>query len=413
LDAQTPAVYVYGDELQASQAQFAEIMSYDGSPHTPWLAGEVFNRLLPENLEKFKEYERATGMPEAAVEAKVAEETADCRSRVMEDLVSIYGDEAQERFSSDTELHVLIEERRTGFMKEATSREHELERCKSDFTTLVECAIEYGGLPITKEQLYQRLSGVKIGFSDMWNVFSLDATGTYDAKSHAVDVNIGLGDSDLRQAVFHELFHAISGQRITRNDTLILTDIESRRIGLKNSPQDRKVWLNEAITDSLANIFVRTSGPFLTNFGDTEKPLPLPITFESKDILEGYHAEIMAATLVLGKVPAHTLLRAYFTQDNDPFEEDQRAGIHAERELWRAVKIASGAKRIADLRLLEGGFDDDESKKQSLSIALSMAVSDSKVPRFKEKARQRTVWRNTAKRTRMLDKAKTYTKNLT
>lgn len=403
---QESAVYIHGDELKMLQTRFAEQIHPDASPHMPRFAGEVFDRILPVYLEREAEKARANGMPEDAISANIAEEWDDIRSRVMKDVIAIYGYKAPDMFSSDAELRELIKRQRDMFMDRATPREYELESYKNEFITFVEFAIERGGLPITKEQLHQRLDGVKIGFSAEQNLFNLEETGEYSIDRRSVLVHIGFLESDARHTVFHELFHAISGQRIIE-DEATLSGITLRRIGLEDGPNRRKTWLNEAITESLADIFTSDGGAFLTDFGDTDRPLPIPNTFTKEEIeAGGYHSEMMAASLVLTQISAHTLLRAYFAQDNDPFEEDQRAGAHAERELWRAIKVASGAERIRDLRLLERGFEDDKTKKRSLKIARKMERQDRKTSSRRRRRNEDAVWRNTEKRIRMLKAAK-------
>lgn len=409
-EAREPASYLFGDELRKLQALCANQTNHDGSPHTPWYPGEVFNRLLPNSLEEFRKHETSLGTTEEEITAKEQAEISDYHKIIIGDIETLYDIDAQQLFPSIASLHSFIEQRRDYFTKQANEREHMLDIYKSKFIELAEFAISHQGLPLSKQQLHYRLDGVRIGYSDPWNIAQSGAIGEYHPESHSISVHIKQFDSDLQKTIFHELLHAISGQRLVTKQSDNNEHIVAKRVGLNTSQGNQRYWLNEAVTESLTNLLTIEEGRYAVNFGDTSNALPMPNS-NNAGLYAAYSSEIESASLALMSIPANTLLRAYFAQDNDPFEEDQRAGVRAERDLWRAIKMASGVKRIKELRLLEHGFDNDQAKERSIDTALLMATYDNQLALIRKRLQRRAVQRNTRQRSKMINKARQYAKD--
>jgi hypothetical protein len=193
------------------------------------------------------------------------------------------------------------------------------------------------------------MNGISLEYVDPSDLPEPDWQGAYNAVGSVAMVSSRTSGPMVERAVFHELLHGISGQRL------------ASRVGLRNH-QGRR-WLNEAITELLANILCDQAGygPKVDFAGS--QSLSRSAAHYSTGLNLPFQAELysrykQALHHVATGLPNHILLRAYFAQDNDPFEADQRAGIHAERDLQRAIKVAGGTKAIAKLRLIDKAFDE-------------------------------------------------------
>jgi len=267
----------------------------------------------------------------------------------------------------DETLQQGLVEHHIAFMETAQSREVELLEAKASFAVRLHEAIDHQGLPLMHEQLDERLANVAIGFSDSFGARSRDR-GTYNPITHSVKIDSNETGEFLKQTVFHELMHAVSGSRYVKSDAK-LGNMDHRRGGLGQPGKDR-LWLDEAITDLLANIMLDKKGRNFNlgsdkrtlNFGSRRQDMHSVLRRLPGNEILTYYDYKSAAIDVLYEVPSKTLLRAYFAQNDDLFEADQRAGTHAERDFQRALKIAGGKGRIADMSKINKLFQPHDTK---------------------------------------------------
>lgn len=272
-------------------------------------------------------------------------------------------DESFDRNDNRQVLQKLLEWKKQ-FDEQASARYEHLQDLKAQFSKRMHRAIDEQGLPLAHEQLDARLEPVDLQFAHPLELG--DGTqggfGVINGVKKAY-INTELTSDKLPQTVFHELLHAVSGMQ--------LNDGELKRVGF-HFTEDNRVWANEALTDVLSYILLDNSEGMQYDFGDSERPLWLAAepgyastgsnitirtmrNFEARDrAYFTYKSVFIDATAA---IPAKTLLEAYFKQDGDhPFEVDQRAGSHAERELQRAIKRLGGIGRVAALREVNGLF---------------------------------------------------------
>lgn len=371
----TPAEYLYGDSLQAQH----EANRMSTSPDSPY----PYGRLLAESALKGAEYEkiilkhREGVLPDPSKSFDILSEDMPNKVHRNPWLESVEwginaarADLADRGFDKLAELdnEALKAELITNhhkFVETVQKRRPELVKAMESFVARMHQAIDQQGLPLTHEQLEQRLSGVAIGFRNRLN--DKNNSGDFNPAANEIEVPTDVAEDDIEHIIYHELLHAISGSRqVVDNDEII--GMESRRVGL-DQPNKSRLWLNEATTDLLANLLLDPNG-HEWDLGSLTRSLihsgsstiygvlgKLPDSRKS-----GYIDYKLAVLRVTQHIPTGVLLRAYFAQDHDSLETDQHAGAHAERDLQRAIKVAGGKSRIAKLRVIDQAFQTGNNK---------------------------------------------------
>lgn len=128
----------------------------------------------------------------------------------------------------------------------------EAEVYKSQFVERVEQAISVQGLPLDQEQLHSRMEQIQISVGDPLVLLALDSGGYYIPERRTAVVSASSTGHQLKQVLWHELLHHLSGQTIileTVEDGAL--DLRALRLGLAVKRTTDKVWLNEAITEQL------------------------------------------------------------------------------------------------------------------------------------------------------------------
>lgn len=313
---------------------------------------------------------------------------------------------------TDDKIDFYVKHRVANFEETIQEQSEMLDQGKEVFILIIQDAIEHQGLPISKQQLHDRLKGLTLSTTDPLN-YSEGFGGVYNPLNHHVELNSHLGANDNRHVLMHELVHAISGKRIIANPSSTLGS-KVRTFGLEEPTS--KLWLNEGITDMLAYVLWEESGQKL-DFGSTNKPL-IDVTTEKGQLLlanmqeflkseahstDGYNHYNTVAIKMLTQIPAYTLMRAVLAQNNDPHEADQMAGTHAERDLQRALKVAGGVEMLKKMRIVEQAFKE---KNYDLANAVAddvVANPPGPVQRFKNK---RSVAAHTKKYQAQIQRAK-------
>ncbi len=255
---------------------------------------------------------------------------------------------------NDVSLVRRLVQRQEEFFRDATDREIEIAELCGWFALRAHDAVDVQGLPLTHEQIDDRLSGVEIGFSDLLNQRLAD--GDYMPLTRRV--RISSGAKNVRRVGFHELWHALSGRSVDKFGRVFAVMRPRGRAGRSR---------NEATTDLGATIFLDETAGHTYQFDDSGSALWNPSPRESiarlasRSFLEYsqtnyYGAEKEAWVNLTQRVPAKVLMDAYFKQNNDPFEEDKRAGTHAIRELYRSMFRAGGAQRLLEVRAIDELF---------------------------------------------------------
>lgn len=242
------------------------------------------------------------------------------------------------------------------FLLIAHGREAELEQAKLAFVSRMHYAIESQGLPLTRVQLKSRMEEASLGFQDPLNG-PIERLAVCDLEQRQVLVNIDRHPDDIKADVFHELLHLVSGVQLSG------TVPAKNRIGLE-LPFRKRLWLNEAVTDLLANILLSPNG-FEWDFASSEVPLLYATSgYEAMDAHTAmaqsrglqYRIEKLAALDATKGVSTGVLLGAYFAQNNDHSIGDKRAASHAERELQRVLKASNGVESVKQLREIDANF---------------------------------------------------------
>ena len=237
---------------------------------------------------------------------------------------------------------------RERFLAHSELRRGELGEIHGEFMERMYGDIDQHGLPLSHEQLEARVGSTELQFFDPLG--NAGRVGWYDPVRNRLVVSIGEAGQKFQHVVFHELFHAASGKRGAG-------DIWTAGLSLR---ERNRTWMNEGITDGFATAVV---GGETVDLG-TDRPLwDLWSSAQQFTRVASLNAELssalytryfmVAASLTQG-VSARILANAYYKQDNDLYETDQRAGTHAERELQRAMKRVGGVGRVGLLRQLNG-----------------------------------------------------------
>jgi hypothetical protein len=134
-----------------------------------------------------------------------------------------------------------------------------LPKLKSCFRSDIKKALEEGRMPpIPEDRIDRRLEEVDIYFVDPLN-YPDDRLGDYSTKTDTATIGFGSEPGTWQEIYDHEMFHALSGKTILHdreNEDFDENDralkFETQRLGLSFRRQRGLVWLNEAITETLA-----------------------------------------------------------------------------------------------------------------------------------------------------------------
>ena len=384
-----PASYLYGEELLAHQiADRDKVPSPSNEGFYPWAPGE----LVVSAMSMAQDWQdRRSVFPVELLDNPVIVESDTFYFEHMQKVLTwarknlLMNPEIEPEAIKlcDTDFIHWIHERRTTFQAEALEHQEKLQATKATFIERIEYAIDHQGFPLTHQQLYERLKGLEIDFSDPLRTSS-DTKGGYIAGIHRIIITLSESSlKGLEKTVFHELLHAISAKRIVKAPNEL--GIETRKIGLKQ-PNQSRLWLNEAITELLADILLDEKGTGYTFnndthmlwHGDPDNIYEVLLRAVNGQERLSYYEEKLAVIAATLRVPSKVLMRAYFAEDHDNHEADPRAGTHAERDLQRALKVAGGAKRVAELRAIDKLFTEDLDDK-ALEQAKKIEKHDLKV----------------------------------
>jgi hypothetical protein len=125
------------------------------------------------------------------------------------------------------------------FLEQAEQQKPLLAESQQRFETKIKHAVDQQGLPLSHQQVSDRLQDVTLGYAYAYGFPLLGIQGLFDPDSRKGWVAIGVSDDERERIVHHELFHALSGHK------------EGMRLGLKLK-NDNRLWLNEAVTDMLS-----------------------------------------------------------------------------------------------------------------------------------------------------------------
>jgi hypothetical protein len=250
-------------------------------------------------------------------------------------------------------------------LEEPNETERAIIEYYQDFKHSLQTAIEEQGLPITLSEVQNRLSNLRIRTSDPLLVELQGENGTFDALTQEIMICAVDDPTELRETVYHELLHAISGltMSIEPNESEANYDsdvIHALRAGL-GGPDNRLHWLNEAITEQLTQILVADQPvDFNTLTGIDIHNMP-----EWHEGVYNDERELLVVIMDSGveHIPFKTLLEAYFEEYQAPYT-DMRGDIivdtgnpEAALALYDAIDRAYGL----DGALEEMLYEDAES----------------------------------------------------
>jgi hypothetical protein len=221
------------------------------------------------------------------------------------------------------------------------------------------------GLPLSVEQIEQRLDGIALHFYDILS--DSEASGAHLPHRKKIGLLLDYApDANLRHVLFHEMWHLLSGIRAvdsgipkgqdSGND--ILNSINVKRHGFSYGEERNnkrgKVY-DEGIIDLLALAWDKG---ILINFAakGEEARLQWQKLYELTGDEQGkmtYVDEAYVVTAMSMGIDADVVFKALLKSDFDELEEDKLAGTHALRDLQRQHKIIGGAKRIKEMRLID------------------------------------------------------------
>lgn len=392
------AEYIHATELPAVQQQAREALSEIGivrHEHTQWTKGKTLTEFL-RTAEDYRQQVLPGATPEQNDYAQnMAEAMQRYASTVRNDIkqrLLAEGNTPEELTDNNIDRYVAFRlEKFNALVQDDTEI---LAEVKDYFINRINHAVNYQGLPVSVEQLQQRLQGVALVYNDPLNEGM--KAGRYMSQSGVIQISSELNVDDFIHIAVHELVHAASGVRHTKALESLLGS-KQKRIGLENTHS--KTWLNEGVTEILAYVLTTNKVGLQLDFGSKEKPLIDVTTAAGQNILAGmvrtledavessseYINYSTVAVRMLTQIPAYTLMRAVFAQNNDPYEVDQMAGSHAERDLQRALKVAGGVEMLKKMRIVEQAYKNN-------NLALASSVADevaanpaSRLQRFKNK----------------------------
>lgn len=141
-----------------------------------------------------------------------------------------------------------------------------VEKFKGEFLAAMAAAIEKGGLPLTEDQLRERLGRDKISFTETLDMPDLGRhIGGYSY------ISVDLSEKRLKHSVFHEQTHAAAGHSIDPSTGRSPEGRQEQKSGLavvmQLSDQEpmraRFEWLNEAVTERVTLQLLEQGGESL------------------------------------------------------------------------------------------------------------------------------------------------------
>jgi hypothetical protein len=215
---------------------------------------------------------------------------------------------------------------------------------KAEFTFTAQQAVVNSGLPLLPRQITQRLSCISVGFFD-------DTHNEHDAadfnpytREMRLNVDTDFTESGLRQTIFHEMWHAVAGSRVTNQEDRL------RGFGKYERPKD--VSLDEGFVDMMA---IAWANGMVINFAATGKESVAQwdrLADLYMDQKAAYLNEINAFARFFRNVDFALVAKYYLKSDFDIYEPDRLAKTHALRDMQRALKLSGGFSMPQELREL-------------------------------------------------------------
>ncbi len=234
------------------------------------------------------------------------------------------------------ELSPLLEHHRDDVLAKEKELEKELEEYREKIKSLLLRASEHGTLPVSKEQIEERLNGLQFKAVDELTAVLNEMWGDFQSEQHLIRLSTDIPPESRWVVFVHEVMHAVSGQmenKVTaiyeEEDEMFADDptmirYEVTKVGTHfNNPtknfespdRDRLqlYWLNEAITEQITGEMVETGA---TSYEDERELLGLFIAAGiPKDVFYSAYFESYTDKQVRGehKLP-HT--KSLFTTTN-------------------------------------------------------------------------------------------------
>ncbi|MGB4966918.1 MAG: hypothetical protein WBO35_01835 [Candidatus Saccharimonadales bacterium] len=235
------------------------------------------------------------------------------------------------------------------------------EQYKQEFASKLRHAVEEQGLPLDLEQLETRMQDVGFAICDPLVMQLESLGGYYDVRSRTVSAAL-TDPVRFKKVVFHELMHHISRQAAStsytdpsnpsmgRADTIFST-------GMIYSNGTRvPMWINEAVTEQLAQIFLSASTDF-----DFSKAIMADF-FANKKGTYGLERDVLS--VVASELSLHTMLKAYFedsipTPGGDP--------VAATRAFWKSAVDKYGLDVVEIIETERGTLKDSAQARRLLT----------------------------------------------
>jgi len=192
-----------------------------------------------------------------------------------------------------------------------------------DFIDAMDKAINKHGLPLTKAQLFERLAKINIMSQDPLVGRLEQVGGFYHLRESEISI-FGREDKLLNKAViFHELLHQVSGQLALE---IIFTDNSAKDTYINHHPLSdglclygRPNWLNEAVTEQLAQILL-TDKAGDWHFQDMTG-IDIALGEESRAGTYWGYRMLLSTLMYSSRINFDTFLKAYFEEPSESLEE--------------------------------------------------------------------------------------------
>lgn len=309
---------------------------------------------------------------------------------------------------SRTQLLELAKAEKNAFLEYCKDNETRLDDYKREFTERAIEASRFYGLPLTEAQIKERMDTLTLGFGHLTE--DDDPNGLYNGGLvHYARVDAFLEPEDEKLIAFHEMAHALSGQRVVNPSKIAIT--ARRRVGLSMVHGNGKI-ANEPLADIVAaSFYTGVHIDYAATGVDSDNQWYIIDALANVDA-DSYSALKVIFTNGFRHVDIKTISAANFKSDFDTHEQDQLAGTHALKELQRAIKVAGGMHRVRQLKLLERSiyakqtdiedirnrYEDIKKYEQMSSPALratnarKVQANTNRVARGVAAAREHTAW---------------------
>lgn len=292
-----------------------------------------------EELHDFITVEPGTAAFEKARHVFIAEEASNV---LMEGFISGHGGEFQtEAFIARIPEMMRVYRNWIESKRESLLQQSELARER--FRATSKELIEQGLLPIDDERVERRLEDLRVEVLDPFIAETEELWGEYDAKSHAILLDIHVPEEAFYHVFVHEVMHAISGKTEELN-SIYFDGTESKeldpntalylvpRSGISMHKMETDIpkrveytWLNEAMTELCAELF-------------------------SHQTLSYKRETALLRLLIELGLPWGVLSNAYFA-DDDLHSENTHLTPHV-RELFTESKRIFGKRFLSDMNLI-------------------------------------------------------------